>query len=358
MKRFNILMLCLLWTGIFSFVPSIMAQNETGWRQLNEQGFKGFRYWYDSTTAMYQVRYPIIRNIPPLSSGMPFDIMFSYIVTDSLCRFAPQKDVTNLLKSWLVMNDTLRYATKYLYRMMDYNPIIFRQYQDQIMLLRKAPFTTSFQSTKDAIQKKFEQFVPSQDKQAVKAVLGAEYILRVQVVKIDSISDKLVAGQIRYRVTAKVLDTLKGQVYQPAPCNSGHAVFDDAAPYPCIYFQYGEHNYFDASGSIGLMAKGETIEPWPFNKQDSAFMRTLNRFEMKPGQDAIIFLIHDAQLFDHEADYYELSLATNYSYNALPIINGKVRDVNAVWSNNLLMDYADWKARYQEIRNKILNGSY
>ncbi len=345
-------------TGFFFVTAHVTAQNETGSRVLDEQFFKGFKYWYDSTTAMYQVRYPIIRNIPPLSSGMPFDIMFSYIVADSICRFAPQKNVTNLLKSWTLMNDTLRYATKYLYRMMDYNPIIFRQYQDQIMLLRKNPFTTSFQSTKAAIQKKFEQFVPPQEKQAVKAVLGAEYIFRIQVVKIDSMPDKVVTGHQRYRVTAKVLDTLKGQVYKPAPCNSGHAILDNASPYPCIYFQYGEQNYFDPSGSTGLMAAGETIEPWPFDKQDSAFMRTLNRFEMKPGQDAIIFLIHDAQKFDHEADYYELDLATNYSYNALPIINGKVRDVNMVWSSNLLMDYADWKTRYLEIRNKILNGSY
>jgi len=358
MKPSRLLACVLCMTGFFFVTARVTAQNETGWRALNEQGFKGFKYWYDSTTAMYQVRYPIIKNIPPISPSMPLDIMFTYVVADSICRFAPQKDVTNLMKSWSSMNDTLRYAAKYLYRMMDYNPIIFRQYQDQVTLLRKSPFKTYFIDVRNGIQRKFAQFVPPQEKNAVNAALGAEYILRVQVVKIDSMPDKLVAGQIRYRVTAKVLDTLKGQVYQPAPCNSGHAILDNGSPYPCIYFQYGEHNYFDPSGSIGLMAGDAEHEPWPFDKQDSAFMRTLNRFEMKLGQDAIIFLSHDAQKFDHEADYYELSLDTYYSYNALPVINGQVRDVNNVWSTSLLLNYADWKARYQEIRGKILNGSY
>lgn len=359
MKNFRVLIIYLLLiVGTSLFTSSAKAQNETGWRQLNEQAFKGFKYWYDSTTSMYQTRFPIIRNIPPLSSGMPFDIMFSYIVADSICRFAPQKDVTNLLNSWTSMNDTLRYAAKYLYRMMDYNPVIFRQYQDQIMLLRNMPFKTSFYSTKDEIQRKFAKFVPPQEKNAVTTVLGAEYILRVQVVKIDSMPDKLDAGTLRYRVTAKVLDTLKGRAYQSAPCNSGHAILDDASPYPCLYFQYTDDNYFEASGSIGLMAGDAEHEPWPYNVQDSAFMRARNQFAMKPGQDAIVFLYYDSQKFDHEYDYYDLLLAPMYSYNALPIINGQVRDVNKVWSNNLLMNYSDWKQRFEQIRNNILNASY
>lgn len=36
---------------------------------------------------MFQVKYPIIQSIPPISSDMPIDVILSYIYTDSLVRF-------------------------------------------------------------------------------------------------------------------------------------------------------------------------------------------------------------------------------------------------------------------------------
>lgn len=347
-----------LLTVVLSLLPSVApAQNETGTRYLKKENFQFMRYWYDSTTAVYQVRYPIIRNIPPISPSMPLDIMLSYVIADSICRFAPQKEITTIMKGWTSMNDTLRYAAKFLYRMMDYNPIIFRQYQDQVTLLRGSPFKTYFIDVKNGIRTRYMNLVPSSEKNAVRTLLGAEYILRVKVLAIDSMLGKVSSG-MRYRVTAKVIDTLKGQVFQAAPCSEYLTQTMLADNTPCIRFEYGTRNYFTPGQATAMLAAGAEYEPWPYLHQDSAFMRARDVFAMTVGQEAIIFLEHDAQKFDYEADYYNLSLSTVYGYNAIPIIDGQVRDVNKVWSNNLWMSYTDWKNRLTEIRNKILNGSY
>lgn len=346
-----------LLTVAFSCLPSVApAQNETGTRHLKKENFQFMRYWYDSTTAVYQVRYPIIRNIPPISPSMPLDIMLSYVIADSICRFAPQKEITAIMKGWTSMNDTLRYAAKFLYRMMDYNPIIFRQYQDQVMLLRGSPFTTYLVDVKNGIRKRYMNLVPPAEKNAVRTLLGAEYILRVKVLAIDSLPDKISTG-MRYRVTAKVLDTLKGQVFQAAPCSeTAQTILENDTP--CLHFQYGIHNYFTPGQTTAMLAAGAEYEPWPYLYQDSAFMRARDVFAMTVGQEAVIFLEHTTQRFDYEADYYDLELSPVYSYNALPIIDGQVRDINHVWSSNLWTSYTDWKHRATEIRDKILNTSY
>lgn len=361
----NYLCICAyIVTGIFSLLPQkVVAQNESGSRYLHEERFKGIRYWYDSSTAMYQVQYPIIRNIPPISPSMPLDMLLAYVIADSLCRFAPQKDVTHIVNNWGTLNDTLRYAGMYLYKMLDYNPIIFTQYQDQVTLLRKMPFQTNLRMLRYSIMEKYSKLLsPQSERNAVYTLLGSDYILRVQVIRIDSMQDKFdVAGVMRYRVTAKVLDTLKGQVYQPVSCypnnNLTHNI-DESSSSPCMYFQYATYNYFDPSSIIGLTAGNKEPSGFAYEYQDSAFMRSPHEFAMQPGQEAIIFMEHTTQKFDYENDYYDLQLMPAYSYNALPIIGGQVRDVNNVWSSNLWMSYADWKTCFLQLRDKILHNLY
>ena len=57
----------------------------------------------------------------------------------------------------------------------------------------------------------------------------------------------------------------------------------------------------------------------------------------------------------HENDYYYLHLEPWASNNALPIIDGKVRDLNHVWSDQDLLPYRDWRSRFLSIRSTILS---
>ncbi len=68
-------------------VNILSAQNQTGKRPINKPRFQEFGYWYDSSTVVYQIQYPIIKTIPPLNTAMPWDILLAYIYTDSIAQF-------------------------------------------------------------------------------------------------------------------------------------------------------------------------------------------------------------------------------------------------------------------------------
>ena len=75
---------------------------------------------------------PMYNYTPVLFPSMPYDVMFSYILIDSILRHSENAEeiVNNFFMrfdSGLVGNDndTLNYAYKYLYRIMDYDPLLF-----------------------------------------------------------------------------------------------------------------------------------------------------------------------------------------------------------------------------------------
>lgn len=79
---------------------------------------------------------------------------------------------------------------------------------------------------------------------------------------------------------------------------------------------------------------------------------------MRVGQEAVVFLTYDDWLIDATHDYFALKIEPIASVGALPIIDGRVRDVNRIWSNDLLMEYDAWRRRFFQIRDKILSGTY
>ncbi len=131
----SIVKLCIIVCvgGLLSASVSF-AQNETGTRNLNDTLFKATHSWYDSTTAMFQHQFPIIRSIPPLNTSMPLDVLISYIYLDSLLRSPLASTLEQRLESWTTLNDTLTYAAKCMCTLIDYNPIIFNQYTNEVGL--------------------------------------------------------------------------------------------------------------------------------------------------------------------------------------------------------------------------------
>lgn len=352
MKRV-LLFLCAV---VLCSVP-MLAQNESGYRTFKDpQSFKDWGLWYDSTISMYQTRYPIIRTIPPLSPSMPLDVLFSYVAMDSLSRFGDEKAIKSLIRSWKTMNDTLRYAAKWLYRVMDYNPIIFQQYQDEVTFHRFEPFKANLREVCNRVVNKYAPLVPKTERNAAYSLLSADYILRIRVVAVDSMQHKRQRDMLRYRVTAQVLDTLKGRYFQTCTGGDNPAPVAQAAAPPCMYFQYTSYNYI----TPGLVNIAGGHEPYVahYETNDAAFLRGFEKFGMSAGQEAIVFITLGNQRMDNKADYYDVDISPSCSNNALPIIDGKVRDVNFVWSENLWLPYSDWKARFNELKNKILNTQY
>ena len=372
-------LLALFIVTLCSFLCAF-AQNETGTRNIGgyETMLKSRGKWYDSTTAMFQHQFPIIRSIPPLSITMPFNVLLSYIYTDSLLRFANGKTLKNRVSTWNTLNDTLKWMVYADYTMSDFNPIIYSQYWEETANWRisnssirttnqfdtlpkfAGKYNASFNSIKPTLDVKIAEVLPNQSEaQAIMSLLTCNYILKIKVIAIDSMIDKLSAnsfpGSYYYRVTAIVYDTIKGKVLPPQPSESSirknEKVLTTSGE-QLIQFGYTNRAYH----SLGVVGH-EGIHR--YSEPDSAFLRENGiDFSMKLDQDAIVFLNYFDNIIDITNDYFDLCLNPLASLNALPIIDGNVRDVNKVWSSSLLMDYSSWKNRANELITKILTRNY
>jgi len=70
---------------------------------------------------------PFPANYPPVNSGMPIDVLQGYIVFDSLMHMPIEQYKIDSITQGMGDSDTLRYAMRYLYEMIDYDPIAFYQ---------------------------------------------------------------------------------------------------------------------------------------------------------------------------------------------------------------------------------------
>jgi hypothetical protein len=336
------------------------AQNETGVRYLNDTTFKEAGFWYDSTNSMFQNQFPIIRSIPPLSMNMPFDIMLSYIYLDSLLRFTTNYQQDSILQSMETINDTLTNTIKYLYKMVDYNPIIFNQYSGETALnnisVNGGRFRASLYNLRNSVVSKFKSLVNPLQKEAYFSLLYSDYILKIQVISIDSTFDKRLLEGIddlntkRYKVNAMVLDTIKGKIFidnnQIVPSLFKQTKFTNilTPTPPIISFQYINRCYYQ--------------HPTSNIQNDFEFMNSTSGFKMQPGQTAVVFLTFTNQLFDFENDYFDLDVESLCSNNALPIINGNVRDINFFWSQNQIQSYESWKLIVLQLIQNIQTSTY
>lgn len=65
---------------------------------------------------------------PAYTTDMPIDVLVGYIVIDSLRKVKTPDEIEAYLNSLDYSNDTLRRIMKYLYTIVDYDPIRFRRY--------------------------------------------------------------------------------------------------------------------------------------------------------------------------------------------------------------------------------------
>lgn len=389
MKQFRSLLLTIALSMLLLSVEEVYAQNESGTRHYLApydallKATSG--QWFDSTKDMNQHRFPIIRSVPPLSTAMPLNVLLSYIYTDSLLRFAPRYSLSNKISSWTSLNDTLRWMAYGDYVMNDYNPILFRQYRQETSHLQKADtasirirtthpadtlplsvrysgkYNSTYRDIKPRLELAIANLLPDKsESKAMMSLLTCDYILRIKVLSIDSMLDKLSAGSFPgsyyYYVTAMVLDTIKGKVLPPFYSNNFGKKSENTHQTnnaTLLKFGYISQLYH----SLGVVGN-EGIHR--YSTADSAFTKNGDSyvFSMKPNQEAIVFLSYFNYFYDYQNDYYDLSLNSLASFAALPIIDGNVRDVNKVWSSNLLSPYSTWKSNINAFITKILTRNY
>lgn len=348
------------------------AQNETGQRPCNPAALKLSRVWYPNY-SMYQMKYPILQSVPPIETGMPLNILFSYIYMDSLLRTVKPQDFRKRLVQWQTMNDTLRYMVQALNTLKDYDPIRFNQYDnetslqakrhgsmrltpeppmvDSALLAENTPvhYPERYESTVFAtggdILTRFRRTYSGTDYDAMIDVLCSDYVLRATVISIDSMPSKYhlnepARGIFEYRVTIAVTDTLKGKVLKPldvSTLNTPSKPKSRAADGTQYYqFQYSTSHQNPNEGYVSPLLTDQS-----------------GRFIITPGQDLIIFLGFYNFLIDCEYDYFDLALQQQCKSFILPVINNTVIDGGHIWSDSDSMSYSAWKQKFNTIMQKF-----
>ncbi len=332
------------------------AQNESGRRILDKRYFGG-RLWYDSSKHKYHVYVPIIKRLPPLTSDMPCDVLTAYLHLDSLARFNRSRELIESPEGWFAQPELLRKTLASYYRAMDYDPLRYQQYEYETVL-KSSLFRSNLIGITGYLDQAVGKIASSEyNKRAYTQAIISDYVLRIKVLAVDSMwfaypvgpdgdSMKYGGGIYIFNAMAQVLDTLKGQKFITCQEQKGIDASQpmDLSSAPCIYFQYVARTYSD------------------FNiydrREDSTFIEAGKGFTLKPGQEAVAFLHFSEQKFDSTHDAFQLFVGPPASDWAFPIIDGQIRDKNRIWSDSMTISYTDWRRRFLELRDRILNGNY
>lgn len=354
-------------------VGGLMAQPYQ--RPCNPAALKFSRVWYQNY-AMYQMQYPVLQNVPPLNTGMPLEVLYSYIYLDSLLRNVSNNEFRERLSQWDTINDTLKFLAQGLTILKDYDPIRYNQYRieselrrikgpdsmivpvDSALLAENTPvkYPQQYKSQISTIEnrvirefqylKDYSGFV--NDSKMID-VLSADYVYRATVIAVDSMKSKYYTDDSTqrimydYRVIVTIQDTLKGKVLKPITINNTLINHDNhkylAQEHQQYYqFQYSTHHC------------DETLSP--LIKKPDGFIH------LQPGQELIVFLRFTNYRLDCDNDYYDNKIDLRGFSMMLPISNNTVHDIKKVWSSTGSIPYTDWKNEFMQIKNKLLTRNY
>ena len=308
-------------------------------------------YWYNPNNYQFEVQYPKLQQIPPLSTGMDYETLLTYVFLDSLMRNTNPDMLYQLyLNRWnkdKVKNDTIVNAIKYMYKLKDYDPIRFVQYMQSTGNAYTANLNYLDGTCSRLLSKIFFK-TPNPIATSISDLKESDYILRVHVnsinvlPKIEYPNKQIQPDHYIYQVNASVIDTLKGKVFQQCSYiqpknkkkNSNKPQIDGSN----LCFNYGTGPYANDESSF---------------KVDSLLLDGSGNLSLQAGQDLIVCLEHLNYLEDFDYDYFSLFLI-----RAIPIINEQVRDIANIWSGSTLLNYSDWKVAFKQRRDILFTGGY
>lgn len=273
---------------------------------LDAQTMQQPHYWQHHTSPVFS--FERIGSPLPLRTDMPLEVMVGYIFYDSLARSLSTVGVDETYKNF-TYSDTLRYAMKYCYTMMDYNPVLFEQFRRYNNPLRRS---ASMRST--VFEKLTEKIKTVSPEPFVETLLcQSSIIAHISVIDTFRTTDGALTNHI---VTSTILDTIKGKVL-PQCLNFYPKPNITATPSSCLQFVYPLewqrlpfHSNVIASGSTMVDSAGI---PW-----------------VRKNTEYIVFLTFAQACSDSAHTYHILNTFGERSSanNIYPIIDGKVQDPN------------------------------
>lgn len=383
----SVLIIASTIVAVLTLPSELLAQRSPN-RGLNMASTRNARMICEDSLQMFQLKSGYLTAIPPLNSSMPLDVIVAYKQADSIARTAFPSQLKSLVSSIDSFDDTLKQFGRLLYRVVDWNPLLFRQYCRETSFRRigisndtlhyldsngtnldtlsGAPpelYRVSLSMGLPSMVSKYLQYMPdSLDKRSIRALLHADFILRVMIDSVDSCRDYLTGdtSQLSFAIYASVLDTLKGRVF-PNLCHHANQYLQ---PYQAKQRAKLDQPQPQSSREACNKIRFETWHgaywtgywaayPNAF-KRDSTFLDTEGNFVMRPRTECIVFLTLGNQLIDDDFDYYNLDLNTSFSYGVLRVEDGNVIDLNHVWSPTYL-SVLKFKQRFEELVHQITN---
>jgi len=323
-------------------LSSIVLQAQVRTRTKNDsvQAFHN-GYWYNPNNYAFEIPYPKLQVIPPLSSGMPFDILATYVYMDSLMRNTTDVQFGNQCYSYWeqhrTKNDTIIALIGAIYKLIDYDPVRFYQYMDN----QGRMYTLNLNYLRGLTDQLIYWVNRTQNPFTMNVLNQADYILKVHINSFDYMPRPKDPSRGFYNVHATVLDSLKGKAW--ISCNNQTIAKKQSGDKMLI-----TNNDICFTYVTGPYSNSETNF-----KVDSTLLDASGNMNLLPGSDVIVSLMTWGDKWDYNYDYHTLNLI-----EAMPIINGQVKDINHEWSNNLLLNYSDWKTIFLQKVGILINGGY
>ena len=139
----------------------------------------------------------------------------------------------------------------------------------------------------------------------------------------------------------RVLDTLKGKVISILPGNytlkSGEKLQSSD---PLFQFSYLSATVQQNTNMSSRPHLYEHLEPHFYDY--SKFMMSV-----KLCDTAVVFLFEGNDVRSKTNDYLNIRIDPFTSNVALPVINGLVKDINKIWSDEMYLPYEEWKHRFK-----------
>lgn len=336
-KRYKLVFTCIICLSFFSFETYSQRVRTVPTNAI--EGMRKNKTWYDSASTWsfpYALQLPLIPSLPPIHTGMPYEVLLGYIGADSIARNISYSNsiLEDFWNNSTTMNDTIRIAVKHLYKMQQYDPIMWMQFSNEVDFKGDTNYIAPLSAHEYDLNKKFLSLLDTDTSYKAstdmyRALLFSSYILRIKVHSIDSTSyDRYNATNpyYKYGVVAEVIDTLKGAIFQEYIFPNNTEIESTQSGQNKKYIQFVYDTKVDTN---------PVMSEYLPQKFDSLFIDTNTRkMRLHPGQELIVFLEYGAAAFNTTHDFLQLRVSPSYAVGLPFLPNGNLRDVNGLFFSN------------------------
>ncbi len=295
----------------------------------------------DSSYPYLAYEFDYLKQYPPYSMEMPYDVLLAYVALDSISYYSNDY-AAKLFLERQTFNDTLKTIMKYFYKMVDFDPV--RYQESRIYNDPHIQSVSIGMSLKDYIETTVKKLSPYS--KIDYPLMRSNYILHVKVKGIIDESDSSRPFPISsfYQIKCQILDTIKGKriPLMHFPANQGGIINNSKSNNKSIQQSILPDSAFVFDYTPGWSGGLWDDDGTPIIKIDGEY---------------IVFLDGFVICYNKEKSYFEFRPAwPEYkSFLFFPIKNGNINDNSDSFGFGKNISVIEWKNKLRQRINEILN---